>query len=156
MLSHPNDAEDMLQDTFLKAWRASSRDKGTPKNAKAWLIRILVNCCRDKYRRRDVRKGILSMDPFELPGGYDMEPSLLAKHTVQVALAHLPPRRRAVVIMHELESLTPAEIGGILGMAPVTVRWHLSKGRKTMAKWLENKEVSNGLSKATSAERPSS
>ena len=156
MLGHPTDAEDMLQDTFLKAWRATNRGTATPANAKAWLIRILVNCCRDKYRRRDVRKVVQTMDPTELPGGYEIEPSLVAKQTVRVALAQLEPRRRAVIIMHELESRTPADIGAILGMAAVTVRWHLSKGRKALAKWLKNKEVTHGLSKTASTEGSSS
>ena len=50
------------------------------------------------------------------------------------ALDALPPRRRAVLVMYELEGATISAIAGLLGVTPVTVRWHLSRGRRDMVK----------------------
>ena len=47
-----------------------------------------------------------------------------------------PGRRRAVVVLHELEGAPPARIARLLGLRPATVRWHLSVGRKELARLL--------------------
>jgi len=52
------------------------------------------------------------------------------------ALDSLPPRRRAVVVMHELEELPISEIASLLGIGAVTVRWHLSTGRRELSRAL--------------------
>ena len=65
------------------------------------------------------------------------ESALIARATVWRALDTLAPRRRAVVVMHELEGLPIASIAGVLGISAVTVRWHLSLGRRELAQTLE-------------------
>lgn len=57
----------------------------------------------------------------------------MARSVVWAALATLEPRRRAVLVMHELEGLPIETIARALGVASVTVRWHLSKGRRQLA-----------------------
>jgi len=52
---------------------------------------------------------------------------------VQRALERLAPRRRAVVVLHDLEDASVGEIARLLGVTAVTVRWHLSRGRRELA-----------------------
>ena len=61
------------------------------------------------------------------------ETALIAKTTVWKALERLPPRRRAIVVMYELEGASIAAIATLLDVNAVTVRWHLSRGRKELA-----------------------
>jgi RNA polymerase sigma-70 factor (ECF subfamily) len=60
----------------------------------------------------------------------------MARATVWRALDALTPRRRAVVVMHELEGLTMSAIASLLGISAITVRWHLSIGRRDLARAL--------------------
>jgi RNA polymerase sigma-70 factor (ECF subfamily) len=52
---------------------------------------------------------------------------------IQNALARLAPRRRAILVLHEIEGLSVRSIATMLGVTAVTVRWHLSVGRREMA-----------------------
>ena len=58
---------------------------------------------------------------------------------MQKALRRLTPKRRAVIVLHELEGVPAARIARLLSMAQVTVRWHLSLGRRELAKVLLEK-----------------
>ena len=60
----------------------------------------------------------------------------MARSMVWQALAALPPRRRAILILYELEGAGIPAVAKLLGVSPVTVRWHLSIGRREMAKAL--------------------
>jgi RNA polymerase sigma-70 factor (ECF subfamily) len=64
----------------------------------------------------------------------------VARVAVQKALAQLSPRRRAVVVLHELDGRTAAEIARLLGLTPVTVRWHLHAARRDLKRILLQKE----------------
>jgi RNA polymerase sigma-70 factor (ECF subfamily) len=64
------------------------------------------------------------------------EAVLIARATVWRALDTLTPRRRAVVVMHELEGLPIPAIASLLGINAITVRWHLSMGRRDLARAL--------------------
>ncbi len=66
-------------------------------------------------------------------GGQDPEAALIAKSAVWQALDALPPRRRAIVVMYELEGLAIPAIAALLGISAITVRWHLSMGRRDLA-----------------------
>jgi DNA-directed RNA polymerase specialized sigma24 family protein len=60
----------------------------------------------------------------------------VARATIWRALDALPPRRRAVVVLHELEELAIPAIASLLGISAITVRWHLSAGRRDLARIL--------------------
>jgi RNA polymerase sigma-70 factor, ECF subfamily len=125
-------ALDLLQETFLRAaGRAGSLPAGDSA-AEAWLVRVLVNLCRDQYRKSEVRIRAAG----QLPRGTSApspEAAAVARDLVRAALAALPPRRRAVIALHELEELAVPEVARLLGLAEVTVRWHLAVGRREMA-----------------------
>ena len=96
-------------------------------------MRTLVNLCRDRHRRQRVR----ARDPHQLGGATPSDPEAraVARSTVSTALAALPPRQRAVVVLAELEDRGVPEIAALLGIAQVTVRWHLAAGRRRLARY---------------------
>jgi len=132
LTSSASDAEDLLQDTFLKAAHAlSSIPVGSP-NEEAWLTRVLVNTRRDQWRRKGVRERAAALLRPELASPPSAESALIAHEAVWSALDALKPRRRAIVILAELDGLTPEAIARTLGLAVMTVRWHLSLARREL------------------------
>jgi DNA-directed RNA polymerase specialized sigma24 family protein len=70
------------------------------------------------------------------PDAVNPEPGLLARTMVWQALDTLAPRRRAILVLYELEGATIPGIAQLIGISPVTVRWHLMMGRREMARVL--------------------
>jgi RNA polymerase sigma-70 factor (ECF subfamily) len=130
------DAHDLVQETFLRAARSPHAIPDGLPNEEAWLVRVLINLCRDRWRQSSVRTRVMASGHVPSESAIDPEPSLIAKSLVRHALAALPPRRRAVLVLHEIEGVSISAIAGLLGVAPVTVRWHLSIGRREMRKAL--------------------
>lgn len=128
-------AQDLVQDTFFRAARSlASVPHGTTEE-EAWLVRVLVNIRRDEWRKAAVRqRHEHTIHPAE--STRDHEAAFVARTTVWRALESLPPRRRAVVVMHELEGLPIATIASLLGITAVTARWHVAKGRRDLARIL--------------------
>jgi RNA polymerase sigma-70 factor (ECF subfamily) len=136
MTSDPDEARDLVQETFL---RAATRPESLPETdeaAEAWLVRVLVNLCKDGYRKADVRTRLAHHLREDEASG-DPESPMVARDLARMLLAALPPRRRAVVTLHELEGLSVSEIAKLLRLTQVTVRWHLAVGRREMAARLE-------------------
>jgi RNA polymerase sigma-70 factor (ECF subfamily) len=131
--SSPDDARDAVQDTFV---RAAGRLAAVPRGSsseEAWLVRVLVNICRDRWRQR-ANRGRLDAAAFSEPGvARSDEAQLIARDMVWRALERLPVKRRAVLVMFELEGVSMETIASMLGMSLVTVRWHLSRGRRELA-----------------------
>lgn len=130
------DARDLVQETFLRAARSPRSIPAGAPNEEMWLVRVLINICRDRWRQSAVRtrarmNGKVAAEPAVNP-----EPHLIAKSLVRHALDALPPRRRAILVLYELEGTSIPAIAKLVGVAPVTVRWHLSMGRREMAKAL--------------------
>ena len=124
-----DEALDLVQEAFVRAARDERRIPLDDEHAGAWLVRILVNLLRDRHRRAQVRRAF-RIDP---PVQRDFTAVVDARTAVRAAIAELPPRQRAIVVLHELEELTVAEIAAELGLAAVTVRWHLAAARKRLA-----------------------
>jgi RNA polymerase sigma-70 factor, ECF subfamily len=131
-----DDALDLVQETFLKAARTPESIPRGLKEEEAWLVRVLVNIRRDQWRREKVRK---RHDPALHSAAVqadDPETSFVVRTVVWRALDELPPRRRAVVVMREMEGLDTAAIASLLGISTITVRWHLAQGRRQLARHL--------------------
>lgn len=135
------DARDVVQETFLRAARSpASVPTGAP-NEEAWLVRVLINICRDRWRRAAVQRNTAHLHAVgDGAAPASLEGAVIAKALVQQALALLPPRRRAILVMYELEGMPIPAIARMLGVTSVTVRWHLSMGRREMAAALEGGE----------------
>jgi len=129
----PEEARDLVQDAFLRAARRPGSVPLPEKEAEAWLVRVLINLCRDRERRAAVRR---RKKPEPRLPGPDPERAAVARATVQAAVGRLRPRQRAVIVLHELEELPVRRVAELLGLAQVTVRWHLSAGKKELARML--------------------
>lgn len=131
------DARDLVQETFLRAAKSPGSIPSGASPEEAWLVRVLINICRDRWRQSAVRSRARRNGHLTADAQPDPEPALMARSMVWQALDELPPRRRAILILYELEGAAIPAIAKLLGVSPVTVRWHLSIGRREMAKALE-------------------
>jgi len=136
LCSDREEARDLVQEAFLRAARQpGSVPEGEP-NGEAWLVRTLVNLCRDRYRRLAVRSKARGQLLREAESAHPEE-AHVARATVKAALARLAPRRRAVIVLHELEGRPVRDVARLLGVTEVTVRWHLLAARRELAKVLQ-------------------
>lgn len=129
VLGH-EDAEDAVQDAFLHVHHALPRFDSTYPFG-AWLARIVANAALDLVRRRRVRTteelpATVAL-PFRDPG----EAAELRERLGR-ALEALPPRQRAVLVLHDVEGYRHSEIGRMLGMPEGTARSDLHHARATM------------------------
>jgi RNA polymerase sigma factor (sigma-70 family) len=131
LTANTDDALDLVQETFLKAAHSPKSIPTGATNEEAWLVRVLINTQRDHWRKLSTRKrhDIKASLP---PASHEFETALIARNTVWQALDVLPPRRRAIVVMHELEEVAIPTIATLLGISAITVRWHLSMGRRDL------------------------
>lgn len=124
-------AQDVVQETFIRAWRKGCLRQETEK---AWLTRVAVNLCRDVYRSRWFRHVDRRITPEELPIPADApqtDGDLLDR------VHRLPAREREVIVMHYWNDLSPEEIAQALGIDRATVFRLLSRGRKRLKIELE-------------------
>jgi RNA polymerase sigma factor (sigma-70 family) len=141
LTSNSDDALDLIQETFLRATRfPKSIPIGTTEE-EAWLVRVLINIRRDQWRKASVRERYdrsQTKGSKLVIGSPNPEASLIARAAVWKALEILPPRRRAIVVMHELEGLAIPAVASLLGISAITVRWHLSRGRFDLIRALKD------------------
>jgi RNA polymerase sigma-70 factor, ECF subfamily len=137
LLGNVADAEDAVQDAFLKAYRARSAYKGDAAPF-TWLYRILVNSCLDLGRRRKRRRE----DP-EAEAPLDLRPAAESDHPLRLALetsvARLAPRLRAVFLLAEVEGFTHREIAEILEIAEGTSKSDLFQAKRQLQRMLRDK-----------------
>lgn len=141
------DAEDLVQETYLRAYRTfDNYVVGT--NARAWLLTILYSVFANRYRRRRREPEACTDDELERKadrerGGEDWEKLLLDAATagswgtgpiVEEALRGLPDEFREAVLLIDLEELTYAEAADALGCPVGTVRSRLYRGRRLLAR----------------------
>jgi len=133
------EAEDLTQETFLRAHRCreSLNDAGA---VRSWLYQIATHVCLDRLRQRkpgislDEEGGsrcvrsLASLRPSALEAAARKETS----ECVQRCLGFLPDHYRAVVLMHEVYSLTAVEIAGLLGVNLSTVKMRLHRARRML------------------------
>ena len=142
ILRNRDDTEDLLQETFLRAWRFLHRfDRGRPFGP--WLLRIGVNLARNHLRRRR-RASELSLDePSGVEGEEGFEGAWLADArtleeldhrrllaATRAALADLPEEQRVVLEMRLLAEMSYREIAEALGIPIGTVMSRLNRGRR--------------------------
>ena len=135
-------ARDLVQETFLRAAKSPGSVPFGGASEEAWLVRVLINVCRDGWRKRAVRTRFDPMhaaDTISRPAS-DQETALVAHATIWRALCALAPRRRAILVLYELEGTGIPAIARLLGVSPVTVRWHLSLGRRELARIIRGDE----------------
>ena len=162
MLASLHDAEDALQETLLKAWRAVPGFDGR-SSVRTWLHRIATNACLDAIRRRPKR--VLPMDYGPAAGATDSEPGVPVERTVWIdpypdeelgveeghaapgaryeqreavelafiaALQLLPPRQRAVLILRDVLGFSATEVADTLESTVASVNSALYRARKAV------------------------
>lgn len=153
LTGRPQDAEDLVQETYLRAWRSLHTYRpGT--NPKAWLFRILHNARIDQYRAST--RAVQTVDEIE-----GQDPAFVVNETpeslvlagvmdaeVRQALMDIPEVFRACVILADLEGFSYQEIADILGIPRGTVMSRLFRGRRAMRKLLARYGRENGYLKA--------
>jgi RNA polymerase sigma-70 factor (ECF subfamily) len=157
---NPAEAEDLVQDTLLKAMRARDQfHAGT--NLKAWLFRILTNTFINKYRRGGLERSVLDgPDADPLVDGWvsastmrqlrDPEQQALqpiVEGEVQRALDQLPTEFKIAVILCDVEEFSYEEIAQIMGCPIGTVMSRLHRGRKLLQRSLYNHALALGIVK---------
>ncbi len=158
MTKSTTEAEDLVQDTVVKAMRAREQfEPGT--NLKAWLLRILTNTFINRYRRGGLERDVLDgPDVDSLTDGWigattmrgmrDPETAALAplvEAEVQRALDDLPPEFRVAVVLSDIEELSYKEIADAMGCPIGTVMSRLHRGRKLLQKSLRDHAVALGI-----------
>ena len=119
-------AEDALQETFIKAWRAMPQYEHSPiRNERAWLSRIAVNVCRDLRRSRwmrhvDAAQALETLPPSQLA----VEPE---DRTLLLDILAMPEKYRQVLILYHYQRLTMREVAQVLGADVSTVHARLKK-----------------------------
>ncbi len=152
------DAEDLVQDTFLKAYRFHDHfQAGT--NLKAWLFKILTNTFINKYRRSTRERSVLEgsdadpvgegvMSNAALRGLVDPVGTTLSPivgQEIQAALDELPEDYRLMIVLADVEELSYKEIADVVGCPIGTVMSRLHRARKMMQKRLVDHAVSLGI-----------
>lgn len=136
LIGNHEEARDLSQEAFLKAYRALGRFKKEARFS-SWLYQIAVNATRDRLRRRR-RQADLSLDDIEErpeaalrdagPTAFDLIESSDLSRAVAAAVAALPDEQREVVILKEYEGLTFPEIAEALDVPLSTVKTRLYRG----------------------------
>jgi RNA polymerase sigma-70 factor (ECF subfamily) len=132
VLGTEEDARDVTQEAFLKAFRSLHGFKGQSRFS-SWLYQIALNLCRDRLRRKR-GKAFVSLDSLEEDGGlpglspYEQAERGALCGLVREALAELPDEQREVIVLKEYQELTFVEIAEILDVPLSTVKTRLYRG----------------------------
>lgn len=146
-------ALDLVQDVFLRAARAPGSVPHGHRDEEAWLVRVLVNLRRDQWRKESVRRREAAQAGPPATETANPEPAYVHGLTVWRALDVLSPRRRAILVLHELDAMPAPAIAALLGITTITVRWHLARGRRELATCLRDRGTPHGQPDAAVAGR---
>ena len=115
MIGDREDAEEALQDTFLRAFRALDRYREEERFG-GWLFRILVNQCRSVVARRQRRAALLAAAPWDPPAAIEPgDDDAALREELERALAELPPASREALLLRYADELSYEEIATITG-----------------------------------------
>ena len=153
MLGSFHEAEDLVQETMLRAWKARGRYDRTRASVRTWLYRIATNVCLSALEGRARRPlpsglGTPSDDPgapltpvFDIPwlqpfpdARFDTGTRADIRLALVAAVQVLPPRQRAVLLLREVLEFSAAEVAGQLGTTVTAVNSALQRARAALAK----------------------
>ena len=168
MTRNPSDAEDLVQETMLRAYRAFDRfEAGT--NLKAWLFRILTNAYINVYRKKqrepqkvsseevedfDLYQELKNHDPAFTRSPETIVLDSLVDSDIIEALDDLPEQFRLAVVLSDIEDFSYAEMAEIMEVPLGTVMSRLHRGRKALQKRLWELAKDRGIGPAAHGSRP--
>jgi RNA polymerase sigma-70 factor (ECF subfamily) len=133
MLGNESDAEDVTQEAFLRVWRYAKGWKPGQARFETWLYRVTLNLCYDRLRRRR------EITVEEMPEVLDERPSVIEVHAsrdvvraVEGALARLPERQRAALVLCHYQELSNAEAAALLDVTVEALESLLARGRRML------------------------
>jgi len=140
------DAEDITQETFVRAYRHLQKFKGK-SSLKTWIFRIALNCSSTRLRRRGRRlarqvddgEAQLERVSDERRSPEDLLLAADLSAVVRAGLDRLPVRYRQAVLLRDFEDLTYSQIAVVLGVRIGTVRSRIARGREQLRQWLETR-----------------
>jgi len=138
----PEDAEDLVQETYLAAYRAW-RDRRRPRRVEPWMATICLNLGRSRYRtrgRRPIEVPIEDGD-FRAPATADPERAAQAamdRHALYEAMRRLPEEHRVAITLVDLAGLKTADAARAIGIPRGTVLSRVHRGRRRLAALLWN------------------
>jgi RNA polymerase sigma-70 factor (ECF subfamily) len=138
------DADDLVQETFLRAWKSREAFEGRA-SARTWLYRIATNVFLDTRKAAQTR-AVPGGDVFEwdtqlgpypdVPHADDPQTDLASAELVELALIaalrYLPPRQRVAFLLRDLHGWTPTEVAGLLGVKVAAANGLLQRARETI------------------------
>ncbi len=137
-----SDAEDLVQDTFVRAYRAIGRFRGDSA-FRSWLYRITINVVHTHMDRRRIRNGALVVPVYDadavddLRADGDVEQTLLRRQVIDRALASLPEDLRVLVVLRDIHGLKYDEIAKVVKTPRGTVESRLFRARQRLRPMLE-------------------
>ena len=139
-LSDAAQAEDAMQDTFLKAWNSMAKfdDRGDGA-AKKWLMRIAVNTCRDYRRSRWFRYVDRTKTLDNLP--VSMEAMSSQDRSLLIDIMRLPEKYKRVILLYYYQEMTLQETAEVLQISRSTVHTRLQKAEKLLKRILTGGEI---------------
>lgn len=138
LVSSPDDAQDITQETFVRAWNALPRLRNDATFG-VWLHRIALNVCRDTGKRRSRETPVELTDSYDKESRNELSENLVATETIKElrkAVESLSPEHRLVVTMHHLEGLDVSSIAHILKVSKGTVMSRLARAREILRRRL--------------------
>ncbi len=150
VLGPTSELEDVVQEVFLQVHRSIGRFRGQSQFS-TWLHRVTVNVALQQIRRRKSQPIAYVTDPVDLPEETNDETPLDRTLTrerlaaVYRALDTLAPKKRAVLVLHDLESVPAAEIARIVDSNVLTVRTRLFYARREFNLALEKEPAFRGV-----------
>jgi RNA polymerase sigma-70 factor (ECF subfamily) len=163
LLGSPRDAEDLVQDTLLRAYQAFDQFDGDRK-CKPWLFRILMNTFINRYRRRVLeqrvaealvreREPLVSQGTLVLRDPEAALSSAALSDEIQQALGQLPEEFRLTVLLADMEEFSYKEMAEIMDCPVGTVMSRLHRGRRLLKELLRKYAVSEGIVRPAAEER---
>lgn len=141
MLPRADEAEDVTQEVFLRAWRHAGRYDPGKAAVSTWLYRIATNLCIDRARRGGIRRFLgleaAPEEPSDAPGAEQIMAGRQRLAATRAALARLPARQRQALVLRAAGELSTGEIAATLGITPGAAEQLLVRGRAALRKLLE-------------------
>lgn len=134
MLGDASEAEDVAQDVFLRVWREAPRWRPGAAKFETWMHRVALNLCYDRLRRRretpDADAGLNVADGGLMPADQWLARQRAAK--VDAALAQLPERQRAAIVLVHYQELTNIAAAEMLEVSVEALESLLARGRRAL------------------------
>jgi RNA polymerase sigma-70 factor (ECF subfamily) len=143
MTNNSHDAEDVMQEAFLSAYKAYSSFRGQAQ-VSTWLYRITVNACLMKIRKEKKSRQLVQTgyEDMEIPD-WAADPARTAINTelrtsLEEGISRLPPGLRSAVVLRDVQGLSGEEASNVLGLSLASLKSRLHRGRVLLRKHLED------------------